>query len=206
MTKRTAEEVLASRKPRQLRVRINFDGDLADQIEALEERLRAARRRELLEGEGLSSDVPELERQLSMLRARLDEDAEEFTFQALGRARFKEILATHPPTEAQWEQHREAAKSNPFLAAPECDYEAVAPILIAECCISHDFTVEGAAKLWDELSDAEASKLFEAAWAVNQKASIRPTFGTGTDTTPSSGPGSTTPPSGESPSASSTGG
>jgi hypothetical protein len=53
-------------------------------------------------------------------------------------------------------------------------------------------------ELWNTLHDGARADLLEAAWEVNKQRSGRPFSGTGTATTPSSGPASTTPQSTES--------
>lgn len=206
MSKPTAAEVLASRKPRRTKVPISLDGDLDEEIEDLKAQIRAAKRQEAADGGGLAAQSPILEEQLREAEARRDEEAHEFVFEAMPRAEFKAILTANQPTEEQWERYREQARVNPFVVAPDCDFDAAAPIVISRCCISHDIDEAGAQEIWDALSDGEAARLFDAAWGANQRVSQRPTYGTGTDMTPNTGPDSTTPPNGESPSQSSTDG
>lgn len=201
---RTAEQVLAAYKPATKTVRLLLDGGLQAEIDSLREQVKAAERRDKREGESLDSKTPELRRQLDELEARADSEAEAFCFQAVPRAKFDALKAAHPPTEEQWQLHREAAKTNPFLRPPECDYMGIGPELISLSCVDPELSVEEAQQLWDLLAPGPAAQLWEAAWEVSNGSSIRPTFGTGIDTTPSSGPDSTTPLNGESPSPPST--
>lgn len=196
----SAAEILAGRKPATTTVRLLLDGDLQEEIRVLKERLKVARKRDIADGEGLGSEAPQIEQQLREAEARADEIATEFHFRAVPRSRLAELKEAHPPTEAQWERYREQAKANPFIMPPEFDPVTLAPELISASAFDPSFTVAEATELWDGLSEPDAEILFDAAWRVNQTASPRPTYGTGTDTTPSSGPASTTPPSGGSPS------
>lgn len=201
---RSVSEILAARRPPERKLRLVLDGGLAARVADLEARVRQARLEDALTGGGLSDRAPAIERELTEARAMLDESAAEFTFQAIGRVRLAEITSRFPPTQAQWDRHRQEAAINPFTSAPpDYDYESLAPEVIAASCVDPAMTVEEARRLWDELSDGQAAALFEAAWAVNNEVSNRPTSGTDTDTTPSFGPESTTPPNGGSPSASS---
>lgn len=200
----SAAEILAARKPASTTVRLLLDGDLQEEIRVLKERLKVARKRDIADGEGLGSEAPQIEQLLREAEARADEIATEFHFRAVPRSRLAELKEAHPPTEAQWERFREQAKVNPFIPAPEFDLVSLAPVLISASSFDPSFTEAEAAELWDGLSEPDAEILFDAAWRVNQTASPRPIYGTGTDTTPSSGPDSTTPANAESPSLSST--
>lgn len=193
-------DLLARRKPVQQKVRLLLDGSLAVQIDDLRREIRQTKAADVRRGSPLDTAVPELERRLEELVSQADAEAAEFTFQAVGRAKLEELKRLYPPTDEQWERFREQVKGNLFAQAPEFDWAGLAPALIASCCVEPEMTEADAARLWDELSDGEAAQLFQAAWAVNETSSPRPFFGTATDTTPSSGPDSTTPRNGGSPS------
>lgn len=195
---RTVSDILARRRPAEETVRLLLDGDLRRSVDELRRRVREAKRREILEGAGLGSELPGLERALAEAEAAADSESETFVFRAVGRRRLEELKAECPPSADQLDRWREQAKQNPFLNPPEFDPERLAPLLIAASAADPAMTVEEARRLWDELSDGEAAALFEGAWRVNEEASTRPTFGTGTESTASTVPVSDTPPSTES--------
>lgn len=164
-------DILAARKPRQQRVRFLFDGDLAAELDRTRQALRSA----LVDQSALASDeVSTLRQKLSDLESAADAATVEFVFAAIGRARLDELKAQNPPTEEMWARYRERVKANPLMTPPEFDPEAMAPALIAASCVDPSMTVDEAQKLWDELSDGEAARLFEAAWNVNSQGSDRP--------------------------------
>ena len=196
----TVADILARRRPLEKRVRLLLDGSLAAQMDETRREIRQAKARESLSGGGLASTLPELERQLAELALAADDSSAAFTFRAIPRARLEDLKRRHPPSAEQWEKFREEQKGNIFAQAPQFDWVGLAPDLIAASCSEPAMTVEEARRLWDELSDGEAAQLFEAAWSVNEQATARPFSGTGTDTTPTSGPSSTTPQREESPS------
>lgn len=193
-------DILAKRRPLERRVRLLLDGSVNAELEDLRREIRQQKTREVLNPQGLATTVPELERRLNELTLKADEAAAIFTFRAIARVQLEELKRTYPPTEDQWERYREQVKANIFSQAPEFDWTELAPALISACCVDPAMNAQDAANLWDQLSDGEAAELFAAAWSVNAQTTSRPFYGTGTVTTPTSGPDSTTAQNGESPS------
>ena len=208
----SVDDLLGRVKPAEHTVRVSLDGAAAAEIDDLRRQVAAAKLRDSLDGGGLAAEAPQLERRLAELTAQLDAEAVEFRFRAIPGGELDEITAAHPPTEAQWERFREASKATPGLVSPPAfDAEAVAPILIARSVVAVDgepvdWSDDEGRRLWETLPDGVRADLLEAAWQVNQRRSARPTSGTGTGTTPSSGPESTTPPPTASPTRSSAAG
>ena len=196
----TVQELLARRKPARQTVRLLLDGTLSSQVDEVRRQLKLAKAADIADPQGLASRAAPLEVKLNELQIEAEEASTAFTFQALGRARFEEVKRLHPPTEDQWERYRERVKAAWWVTAPEFHELTFAPALIAACCVEPAMTIEDAQALWDELSDGEAAALYTAALAVNEEVTNRPFSGTDTDTTPNTGPDSTTPQSGESPS------
>lgn len=191
-------DILASRKPATRTARLVLDGDKAAELAGLRARLNTAKVRDRLNGGSLDAESPELERRIAELEAEMESAAATFTFKAVGRRKLDEITNRFPPSQEQWERFRDSAKVNPFVSVPEFDMYAAAPEVLAAAAVSPTMTVEEARRLWDELSDGEAAELWKAAWGAQMEATSRPTFGTGIDETANTGPGSTTPPNGES--------
>lgn len=204
----TVDDILGRYKPAEKTVRINLDGHLAARIDELRESHRAAVEQEKGQ-EGLDSRAGEIAQELMELRATQRDSMTEFTFTAIGGEALDELIREHPPTETQWARFREVSKSSPWAQAPDFDAETIAPHLVSQSLSqidgeATDWTPEDAERFWKTIHEGARADLLEAAWAVNQRRNARPTYGTGTDETPNTGPGSTTPLNGESHSLSST--
>jgi hypothetical protein len=94
---RSLKEVLAKATRYRKSVRICLRGDLLGRIADLEEAFAVARDRDLM----LLPEVPTAPAIARELSAAIDEarDAEvRFVFQSLGRERWRELVAAHPPT------------------------------------------------------------------------------------------------------------
>jgi hypothetical protein len=191
-------------KPSTAEVRLLLDGELETEIADLRAELRVARREDVASGGGLSDRAPAIVSRLTELDAEADERAVVFRFRAIGRGTFEKLIAKHPPTTRQWEEWREKTKAIPIYSAPEYDDVGLSVDLVAACCVDPVGSSDEW-KVWrdDKLSDGQWAELYSAALKVNTQASIRPTYGIGTDGTASSGPASTTPPPTGSPSPSS---
>lgn len=197
-------------KPMETETRLILDGALVSRIDRLREELKQARRRDAAAGGGLADEAPELERRLRKLELEADERTTTFKFRGIGRGEFEKLIAKHPPTETQWAEWREIAKAVPYYRPPEYDHVGLSLVLVAACCFDPVGSVEEW-KRWRDgedpkrrFSDGQWAELYGSALKVNTEASVRPSYGTGIDVTPSTGPDSTTPPDKESPSQSST--
>lgn len=196
-------ELLARARPAETKLRLNLDGALAGRIDDLTYRIKAARKRELLEGPGLASDAAGLADQLALLEAEQEAGATEFLFRALNGEEFDELMRTYPPTSDQLSKYHDQIKQSPivasFVAAPEYDSAGLAPALVAASLAEVDgepvsWSVQDGQALWKKLHDGARADLLKAAWDVNQRRSVRPTYGNGTAATPSSVPDSTMQP------------
>lgn len=172
-------------KPREQTVRIVFDDSLRRAADAAKDAVVRQRREEAKDGQGLGSQVPELEEAWREAEAAADEAAVSFTFRAVGRRRLADLVAECPPTAEQLERWKERVRTSPVLAtaAPEFDYERFAPRLIAASLVEPAAAPGEVLELWDAedgWSDAVWAELWKAAWEVNQEAATRPTSGTGT--------------------------
>ena len=198
-------DLAARTTPVEREKRLVIDGALVARIDQLRAELKAAKRRDVISGSSLRQEAPAIEQALAEAEIQADEAAETFRFRAIGRGKFTRIIEQYPPTKQQWERYKEQAHAHAGdftmrVNPPEYDPDAVAPALLAACCVSHEGTTEEWQKLRDEtFSDGQWAELFEAALMVNMEATLRPTYGTGTDTTPNIGPELTTPANGESP-------
>ena len=197
-------DFLGRYKPAERTVRVLLDGSLLTELERARQQVAKKVRQEERSHPGLASEVPALEARVAALESEAEEATIAVTLRAMPGAKFDALALAHPPTEAQWDQYREQAKAFPLFAQPpEVDAVGMAPALIALSVVAVDgepteWSEHDGAALWETLHDGVRADLLEAAWEVNKQRSGRPFSGTGTDTTPSSGPGSTTQPNGES--------
>lgn len=175
------------------KVRLSPDSGKVQELVRLREQLAQAKSAELRDGQGLASQVPELERQVRMAEEAALTSGPIYNFRRLTRREKADITRNFPPTPQQWERYREKAKAYPgyILDAPEFDMVAAAPQVLSTSAVDPPLTLEQAAELWDTVSDNDAAALWMAAWDDGEN--LRPTSGTGTDTTATSGPASTTP-------------
>lgn len=199
----SAADILSARKPATRQARLVLDGEQAAEVDRLRIRLKAAKARDGLNGDSLQAEAPELARRLAELEAEVEASAQTFTFKAIGRRKLEDITRAFPPSQAQWDRFREAAKSSLTASPPEFDMNAAAAAILSAASVDPPLTVDEAQRLWDELSDGEAAVLWRAAWGVQMQATSRPTSGIGIDETANTGPVSTSPVNTESLSASS---
>lgn len=205
----SVSEVVAKTKPRTREVPINLDGDLLGRIDNLADEAKTVAAAEVVAGPDLASKAPGMLRELATLRAQADADVTVFSLTAVAGEIFDDLRQRYPPTEQQWVRYREEAQAAPFITnAPEIDYAEVLPRLTGLSVTAIDgepttWTEDDGLELWRKLTDGARADLGDAAWTLNNRGSLRPTFGTGTDETPPSGPESTTQQNGESPSRSS---
>lgn len=191
----TVDEILSARSAPTASVRLLLDGRIGSELDRLRAELRDAVRSDMLSGGGLDARAPAIEREIAEMERRAEEASVTFVFRAVGSAHLEDLKRRHPPTAGQLERYREAAKANPILAPdpPHFDPAGLMPELLAACAVDPAMTVEEAARLVDTLSDGEVAELFEAAWSVNVRPPIRPTFGIGSEPIPDSGTSSATP-------------
>jgi hypothetical protein len=197
-------DVLGRYKPAERTVRLLLDGSLVAELDRARKAVRDAVREEARNPQGLRTTVPDLEAKVAELERRADGATVEFTIRAVSGAKYDALKQAFPPTEAQWAEYREEAKASPMFARPPTvDADALAPALVGLSIVAVDgeevdWDEADGAELWGTLHDGARADLLDAVWEVNGQRGARPFSGTGTDTTPSSGPESTTPASTES--------
>jgi hypothetical protein len=187
-------EFLGKYKPSERTVRILMDGSLASELDRARQAVRRQQKVESADDPGLATKVPDLEAKVKAVEEAADQATVEVTVRAVPGDKFDALKLAHPPTEAQWGSYREQAKASPlFAAAPEFDPDGLAPSLIALSVVAVDgepveWSESDGVELWSTLHDGARADLLTAAWEVNAQGSSRPFSGTGSDTTPNSGP------------------
>lgn len=208
-TELTFAEIRGRKKGRVVRVIVQLDGEVSARIEELREEYNRARAEERvrtspdMSQRTKSNDIAgEIE---SLVRDSEDTEAE-FVFKAIGRHGYDDLLAEHPPTEKDRKLAKEQAES---LGLPsfqaEFNAETFPPALISASCIQPQMSLEEALEIWnsDEWNGAELLKLWEAARNANATPGDIPFALRGIGAIPSTAQNSTSPPSTESPEASS---
>ncbi|MFJ9617833.1 hypothetical protein [Streptomyces noursei] len=149
-------------RPRpQNRLRICDDDQLRQQAEAAEQ---AAHRARLL-SEAAPDDpasaqrAADTEAAAEAARTALDDASEFLTFRALAREVLEDLIAGHPPTEAQ---AAEGAVFNPDTF----------PAALVAAASFDGMSEEEAAELLTTWSAPDANMLWEAAWQVQQKSRV----------------------------------
>lgn len=163
-------------KPRETTVRILLDDSVRRGLLDAAAGLAAQHKKEKQPGQGLGSKVPDLETELEEANAAADEAAVSFTFKALGRRKFKDLVNACPPTPETLERW----KNTRFLgSAPEFELEKFMPRLVAASLVEPQTSESEVVELWEDpdegWSDAVWAELYDAAWKVNQEVSTLPT-------------------------------
>lgn len=152
--KKSLGDVIAHVRPRTKTVRVCLRGDLAEQHERLEDELAEARRRDEQTNE--PNQAPAIARQIAALEADIKEQSVDFTFQAIGKTAWSDLLAKHPPTKAQKElrlDHNPETFSTAAIAASLVD--------------PGDVTLEQVEQLAEHLSLGQWRRIWEACIAAN---------------------------------------
>lgn len=150
--------LLEQASPRESTVRVCLAGDVAGELEALEQELG-----ELGEWQptsmGQTNPAYELQERIKEARRRVREASVEFKFKALGHRAYSNLIAAHPAPEGS----KEPYDASTFL-----------PALLAVCCVEPSLTPVQVDRLLDIVNDGTARTLFAAALAVNEEPSPIP--------------------------------
>lgn len=173
--------------------RLVQDGALLSEIEETRHLLHLARKAEARNPQGLASEVPRLERQLSELAERAATEAALFVCQAIPADDFDEIKRQHPPTPPDLERWREQAKVNPFAPMPEWNYRTMGPDLLEACLVEPEWSRAEIEEWWREASEGERNQIFNLAIELQVQGADVPFFDAATATTNGGGEPSSTP-------------
>ncbi|NUS29819.1 MAG: hypothetical protein HOV92_37150 [Streptomyces sp.] len=155
---RSIKDILAQAKPRERTVTVCIRGDLAGEVERLNEEIRKVS--EDWEPSDLTEEHPgrALSAQLKAARDKAREAEEPFTFRYIGDKAYSDLLAAHP------------GEDDGQLFHPTTFPRA----LIVAACVDPVMTTEQAAELFEVLNQGEIDKLANAAWDVHTSADIVP--------------------------------
>lgn len=189
----TLAEIRASFQRRRESARVLFDMELLVEHRRLTAALQKALRSN--DDDSIAGESPlDASQRVDELEERIEAAEVEFVFESLGRAGWLQLVAQHPPTEAQ---AREGYHYDPDTF-PQAALQA--------SCVSHALDDDDATWLAAELDLGEFTKLWEACLRANAGEANRPKSVEAQLLRRSSGPSSRTAPPTASPARSSSGG
>jgi hypothetical protein len=111
--------------------------------------------------------APTIAAQIVDLERQMDEAKVAFTFRAMGRRDWVELVAAHPPTKAQLTAV--AAMSLDPLKRPGLDFnpDTFPVAAVAKSCINPAMSLDDAKKLERAITDSQWAQLWDAAIRVN---------------------------------------
>jgi hypothetical protein len=151
----TRERVDAEEHPVEASVRVCLRGDLVAEVERLEQQLREDRRAD--DRENRTPLAPQTAQRILDLQDQARASEVEFTFRALGRRAYSDLLAAHAPTD---EQQQEAAGHGISL---DWNPETFPPALAAASC-SAPADMAGQDAWWRAKYDAWSVGQWTKAW------------------------------------------
>ncbi|WP_242892424.1 hypothetical protein [Actinomadura litoris] len=120
--------------------------------------------------------------QLAKIRAEMQAHEHIVTLRALPRRQWSDLVAEHPPREDNAQDEAVGLNNDTWPSA-----------IISACAIDPPMTVEQVDQLGDVLTDAQISKLYQAAMILNRMDVGVPKFGIGYDALRSTAPKSPPP-------------
>lgn len=181
------DEIMELRKPRTESAWVPLDADVLNRISELERDIPREEKRDERRTDG-PPVAPQLREELEELQEHAHESAVQFTFQAVGRKHYRELIDAHPPDDEDRERAL-AQFGDRRLARWHSD--TFVPALIAACVVEPAMTEEQAQTLWDEWDLSVAELIGGMAVSVNEGETKVPPIVSGTGRTNGSPPSST---------------
>jgi hypothetical protein len=162
-----SEAKKAHRRTR-LSVTATLRGDLVDEVDRLEEEMRAAA--EVDKAENRDAVAPRIAERIQDLQAEAAESEVVFTFEGLGRGAWAKLIASHPPRTDD-EQDSYGGTKLPY------NPETFPPALMAACCVE-PAELRGDLDEWREIHDewnaGQVANLWQTCLAANTGVGITP--------------------------------
>lgn len=155
------DDVLGAYRPQSRSVRVIVDGSVLAELDRLEDELKDAQ--QVDRRENRPPEAPGIARRIEELRAAAHASAVEFTFQAVGRRQWSDLLAQHPPTPEQLAEARAADQSPPEFNPETFPAAAVA----ASCTSPEGMTADKAQRIFDGWAIAQTGAIWSACLAAN---------------------------------------
>lgn len=151
-------DVVAHVRPRTKSVRICLRGDLAEEHDRLSAELVEAQRRDKeSDSLGAGAEAPAIAERLVDLEQQMRDTLVTFTFQAMGKSAWSDLLASHPPTKSQKDDLRLDHNPETFSVAA----------ITASLVEPSDASLEQVENLANILSLGQWSRLWQACLAAN---------------------------------------
>lgn len=202
--KPSLEEIRRRKKPNRKQVAILIEPEISHQIKEkeqeiarLEIEIRKAKNQSL--ANPYPKQLEQAQKELAALQKEAEENSVIFTFQDIGRKRYDDLITANLPTKQQKEDYKEGGGEGVLAYNPE----TFVPALISACAIEPEISLEEAEEICQEWSEGDIESLFFTALAACKERATVPLSKKGTGTIQTSPSDSTTPPSEESPGASS---
>lgn len=154
----TAEDLLAETKPREKTVHVLLQQDLIDEHAELEAALQRAMEDA---GESMVTDAPRIADLIKAKEAEMEAAKRPFTFRTIGRKRWRDLLAEHPPTRAQ------LARAQEQRIQLDHDPDKFQPAAVQASCISPKMTLLQAHQFNEGMDLAQWNVLWGACLDVN---------------------------------------
>jgi len=163
--------IIAKKKPVTKRVKIQLDGDIANEIASLEDHLNEARRYDRRHNE--ADTAPAIEKEMDALLDRAKQTEREFVFVSIGRVKYDELVQQHPPT------------SDQKKAGGQFNSDTFPPALIAAAAIDPKISIDQAELIFNggEWNAAELLRMFYAALEANTETADTPLSRNGSGST-----------------------
>ncbi len=145
------EDVIGAAKLPEHTVRLCLRGDLAAEHERLDAELEALRG---WEPSSIADEDPrrELAERVQAVEAEMADSETVFTFRALGRRKYRELIDAHPDPKGEG----------------LFNVDTFPPALIAASCVDPVMTAVDAERLFDVLNAGQVETLFMGAYIVNE--------------------------------------
>ncbi|SFT31812.1 hypothetical protein [Streptomyces sp. ok210] len=152
------KELLAKARPRERTIKLLLAGDIAGEIERLEDKLREVS--EDWQPADLTEQHPgkAISAQIAKLREQARESEAEFKLRNIGDEAYSSLMAAHPAT-----NENEGFDSVTFPRA-----------LIAASCVDPAMTVDDVKALFEVITQGQIKELFDAAWDVHNSSGLVP--------------------------------
>ena len=180
MTKKTTPdplsfaEIQAKKTAVTKKTEIQIDGEIAIELEALNDELIDAKRFDRHNNK--ANTEPAVQKKIDKLTAKASKTLITFEFKSIGRLAYDKLVGEHPPLA---KHKKENAQFNS---------ETFPPALIAATVVSPEMTLEQATDMFNDpnWNGSELLKLFYAAYGVNNETGEIPKSRGGSDTTSNS--------------------
>lgn len=149
-------------------VGICFDRRLLSELETIEKELEETKAEKvdgMLGQDEATSRVQNLEQRVEDLRKDIQGKTRTFVFESIGRRKWMDLLAEHPPTDQQKEEFEE--QFGEAGLRPDHNPETFSPHALAASCVKPGLTVDEAVWLMENMTEKTWNRIVGACFSVN---------------------------------------